>query len=145
MSTTQQLQDFAQQVRRDIVRMVHAVKSGHPGGSLGCNEFLTVLYQDTMAYSTDFTMDGINEDIFFLSNGHISPVMYSVLARSGFFPVSELATFRLLNTRLQGHPTTHDGLPGIRMASGSLGQGMSNAIGAAQAKKLNGDTKFNWA
>ncbi len=142
MSTTQQLQDFAQQVRRDIVRMVHAVESGHPGGSLGCNEFLTVLYQDTMDYSTDFTMDGINEDIFFLSNGHISPVMYSVLARSGFFPVSELATFRLLNTRLQGHPTTHDGLPGIRMASGSLGQGMSNAIGAAQAKKLNGDTKL---
>ncbi len=142
MSTTQQLQDFAQQVRRDIVRMVHAVKSGHPGGSLGCNEFLTVLYQDTMDYSTDFTMDGINEDVFFLSNGHISPVMYSVLARSGFFPVSELGTFRLLNSRLQGHPTTHDGLPGIRIASGSLGQGMSVALGAAQAKKLNGDSKL---
>jgi len=140
MSTTQQLQDFAQQVRRDIVRMVHAVKSGHPGGSLGCNEFLTVLYQDTMSYSTDFTMDGSNEDLFFLSNGHISPVFYSVLARSGFFPVSELATFRKLNTRLQGHPTTHEGLPGVRIASGSLGQGMSVALGAAQAKKLNGDS-----
>ena len=142
MSTTQKLQDFAQQVRRDIVRMVHAVNSGHPGGSLGCNEFLTVLYQDTMEYSTDFKMDGINEDLFFLSNGHISPVMYSVLARSGFFPVSELATFRLINARLQGHPTTHDGLPGVRIASGSLGQGMSVSLGAAQAKKLNGDSKL---
>ena len=142
MSTTQQLQDFAQQVRRDIVRMVHAVNSGHPGGSLGCNEFLTVLYQDTMKYSTDFNMDGKNEDLFFLSNGHISPVFYSVLARSGFFPVSELATFRKLNTRLQGHPTTHEGLPGVRIASGSLGQGMSVAIGAAQAKKLNGDARL---
>ncbi|UMB61240.1 transketolase [Lutibacter sp. A80] len=142
MSTTQQLQDFAQQVRRDIVRMVHAVNSGHPGGSLGCNEFLTVLYQDTMKYSTDFTMDGKDEDVFFLSNGHISPVFYSVLARSGFFPVSELATFRLLNSRLQGHPTTHEGLPGVRIASGSLGQGMSVALGAAQAKKLNGDTRL---
>ena len=139
MSKTKQLQDFAQQVRRDIVRMVHAVNSGHPGGSLGCNEFLTVLYQDVMNYSTDFDMDGKNEDLFFLSNGHISPVFYSVLARSGFFPVAELATFRKLNTRLQGHPTTHEGLPGIRMASGSLGQGMSVALGAAQAKKLNGD------
>ena len=142
MSTTQQLQDFAQQVRRDIVRMVHAVNSGHPGGSLGCNEFLTVLYQDTMKYSTDFTMDGKNEDLFFLSNGHISPVFYSVLARSGYFPVSELATFRLLNSRLQGHPTTHEGLPGVRIASGSLGQGMSVALGAAQAKKLNGDDRL---
>ena len=142
MPTTKQMQNFAQQVRRDIVRMVHAVKSGHPGGSLGCNEFLTVLYQDVMDYSTDFNMDGINEDIFFLSNGHISPVFYSVLARSGFFPVKELATFRKLNTRLQGHPTTHEGLPGIRMASGSLGQGMSNAIGAAEAKKLNKDSKL---
>ena len=142
MPTTKQMQNFAQQVRRDIVRMVHAVKSGHPGGSLGCNEFLTVLYQDVMDYSTDFKMDGINEDIFFLSNGHISPVFYSVLARSGFFPVKELATFRKLNTRLQGHPTTHEGLPGIRMASGSLGQGMSNAIGAAEAKKLNKDPKL---
>jgi len=142
MATTQELQDFAQQVRRDIVRMVHAVKSGHPGGSLGCNEYLTVLFQEVMDYSTEFSMDGINEDLFFLSNGHISPVYYSVLARSGFFPVSELATFRKLNTRLQGHPTTHEGLPGIRIASGSLGQGMSVAIGAAQAKKLNGDDKL---
>ncbi|MEX1383331.1 transketolase [Lutibacter sp.] len=142
MSTTQQLQDFAQQVRRDIVRMVHAVNSGHPGGSLGCNEFLTVLYQDTMKYSTEFKMDGENEDLFFLSNGHISPAFYSVLARSGFFPVSELATFRILNTRLQGHPTTHEGLPGVRIASGSLGQGMSVAIGAAHAKKINGDTRL---
>ncbi|MBG7628915.1 MAG: transketolase [Bacteroidetes bacterium] len=142
MSTTQELQNFVQQVRRDIVRMVHAVNSGHPGGSLGCNEFLSVLYQDVMSYSTDFSMDGTNEDLFFLSNGHISPVFYSVLSRSGFFPVSELATFRKLNTRLQGHPTTHEGLPGIRMASGSLGQGMSVALGAAQAKKLNGDSKL---
>ena len=139
MSTTQELQNFAQQVRRDIVRMVHAVNSGHPGGSLGCNEFLTVLYQDVMSYSTDFSMDGIDEDLFFLSNGHISPVFYSVLARSGYFPVSELATFRILNTRLQGHPTTHEGLPGVRMSAGSLGQGLSVALGAANAKKLNGD------
>ena len=142
MATTQQLQDFAQQVRRDIVRMVHAVQSGHPGGSLGCNEFLTVLFQDIMEYSADFSMDGVNEDMFFLSNGHISPVYYSVLARSGFFPVEELGTFRKLGSRLQGHPTTHEGLPGVRMASGSLGQGMSVAIGAAQAKKLNGDSKL---
>ena len=142
MSSTQELKDFAQQVRRDIVRMVHAVKSGHPGGSLGCNEFLTVLYQDVMKHSTDFKMDGKGEDLFFLSNGHISPVFYSVLARSGYFPVEELATFRILNTRLQGHPTTHEGLPGIRMASGSLGQGMSVALGAAQAKKLNGDDRI---
>jgi len=142
MSTTKELQDFTQQVRRDIVRMVHKVQSGHPGGSLGCAEFFTVLYQEVMDYSTDFSMDGINEDLFFLSNGHISPVFYSVLSRSGFFPVSELSTFRLLNTRLQGHPTTHDNLPGIRIASGSLGQGMSVAIGAAEAKKLNGDDKL---
>ncbi len=142
MPTTQELQDFSQQVRRDIVRMVHAVQSGHPGGSLGCTEFFTVLYQEIMDYSTDFTMDGKGEDLFFLSNGHISPVYYSVLAHSGFFPVSELATFRLLNTRLQGHPTTHEGLPGIRIASGSLGQGMSVAIGAAQTKKLNNDNKI---
>jgi transketolase len=142
MATTKEMQDFAQQVRRDIVRMVHAVKSGHPGGSLGCNEFLTVLFQEVMEYSTEFSMDGKNEDLFFLSNGHISPVYYSVLARSGFFPVSELATFRKLNTRLQGHPTTHEGLPGVRIASGSLGQGMSVAIGAAQAKKLNRDHKL---
>jgi transketolase len=141
MPTTQQLQDFTQQVRRDILRMVHKVNSGHPGGSLGCAEFITCLYQEVMDYSTDFTMDGKNEDLFFLSNGHISPVFYSVLAHSGFFPVEELSTFRLLNSRLQGHPTTHEGLPGVRMASGSLGQGMSVAIGAAEAKKLNGDNK----
>ena len=142
MATTQQLQDFTQQVRRDILRMVHAVNSGHPGGSLGCAEFFTVLYQDVMSYSTDFKMDGSNEDMFFLSNGHISPVYYSVLSRSGFFPVEELATFRKLDTRLQGHPTTHEKLPGIRIASGSLGQGMSVAIGSAVAKKLNGDDKI---
>jgi len=142
MPTTKELQDFAQQVRRDIVRMVNAVNSGHPGGSLGCNEFMTVLYQDVMEYNTDFSMDGKNEDLFFLSNGHISPLYYSVLARSGFFPISELATFRKINTRLQGHPTTHEKLPGVRIAAGSLGQGMSVAIGAAQAKKLNGDTKL---
>lgn len=142
MATTQQLQDFSQQVRRDILRMVHAVQSGHPGGSLGCNEFLTVLYQEVMDHNPSFNMNPKNEDVFFLSNGHISPVLYSVLARSGYFPVSELATFRLLNARLQGHPTTHEGLPGIRIASGSLGQGMSVAIGVAQAKKLDGDDKI---
>jgi len=142
MPTTQELQDFSTQVRRDILRMVHAVSSGHPGGSLGCTEFFTVLYQKVMNYSTNFSMDGKGEDLFFLSNGHISPVYYSVLARSGFFPVEELATFRKLNTRLQGHPTTHEGLPGIRIASGSLGQGMSVAIGAAQAKKLDGDNSL---
>ena len=142
MATTQELQDFTQQVRRDILRMVHAVNSGHPGGSLGCAEFFTVLYQEVLEYSTDFTIDGENENLFFLSNGHISPVYYSVLARSGFFPVEELATFRKMNTRLQGHPTTHEGLPGVRVASGSLGQGMSVAIGAAEAKKLNGDDKI---
>jgi len=141
MSTTvQRLEIFTQQVRRDILRMVHAVNSGHPGGSLGCAEFITALYQEVMEYTTDFKMDGINEDLFFLSNGHISPVFYSVLAHTGFFPVEELATFRKLNTRLQGHPTTHEGLPGIRIASGSLGQGMSVAIGAAEAKKLNNDS-----
>ena len=139
MSNTQHLQDFSTQVRRDILRMVHAVNSGHPGGSLGCTEFLTVLYQNLMERKPGFSMDGIGEDLFFLSNGHISPVFYSILSRSGYFPVAELATFRKLNSRLQGHPTTHDGLPGIRMASGSLGQGLSVAIGAAQAKKLNGD------
>ncbi|MEE9406599.1 MAG: transketolase [Polaribacter sp.] len=142
MPTTQQLQDFTQQVRRDILRMVHKVNSGHPGGSLGCAEFITCLYQEVMEYSTDFTMDGKNEDLFFLSNGHISPVFYSVLAHSGFFPVEELNTFRLLDSRLQGHPTTHEGLPGVRIASGSLGQGMSVGLGAAQAKKLNGDDKI---
>ena len=137
---TQQLNDLAIQVRRDILRMVHAVNSGHPGGSLGCTEFLVALYQNLMERKEGFDMDGINEDIFFLSNGHISPVFYSVLARSGYFPVSELATFRKLDSRLQGHPTTHEGLPGVRMASGSLGQGMSVAIGAAQTKKLNNDS-----
>ena len=142
MATTQELQDFTQQVRRDILRMVHAVNSGHPGGSLCCAEFFTVLYQEVLDYSTDFKMNGENENLFFLSNGHISPVYYSVLARSGFFPVEELATFRKMNTRLQGHPTTHEGLPGIRVASGSLGQGMSVALGAAEAKKLNGDNKI---
>ncbi|RCS26885.1 transketolase [Polaribacter sp. WD7] len=142
MPTTQQLQDFTQQVRRDILRMVHKVNSGHPGGSLGCAEFITCLYQEVMEYSTDFTMDGKNEDLFFLSNGHISPVLYSVLAHSGFFPVEELATFRLIDSRLQGHPTTHEGLPGVRIASGSLGQGLSVALGVAQAKKLNEDDKL---
>ena len=142
MPTTQQLQDFTQQVRRDILRMVHKVNSGHPGGSLGCAEFFTCLYQEVMEYSTDFKMDGKNEDLFFLSNGHISPVYYSVLAHSGFFPVEELSTFRLIDSRLQGHPTTHEGLQGVRIASGSLGQGMSVALGAAEAKKLNGDDKI---
>ena len=136
---TQQLNDFTTQVRRDILRMVHAVNSGHPGGSLGCAEFFTALYQVILDRKEGFDMDGKEEDLFFLSNGHISPIFYSVLARSGYFPVSELATFRLLNSRLQGHPTTHEGLPGIRIASGSLGQGMSVAIGAALAKKLNHD------
>jgi len=142
MPTIQELQDFTQQVRRDILRMVHKVNSGHPGGSLGCAEFFTCLYQEVMEYSTDFTMNGKNEDLFFLSNGHISPVFYSVLAHSGFFPVEELSTFRLIDSRLQGHPTTHEGLPGVRIASGSLGQGMSVALGAAEAKKLNGDDKL---
>ena len=145
MSNTQQLQDFTTQVRRDILRMVHAVNSGHPGGSLGCAEFLVTLYQDVMKRKEGFDMNGIDEDLFFLSNGHISPVFYSVLARSGYFPVAELVTFRKINSRLQGHPTTHDGLPGIRMASGSLGQGLSVAIGAAQAKKLNKDSNLVFA
>lgn len=136
---TQQLNALAVQVRRDILRMVHAVNSGHPGGSLGCTEFLVALYQNIMDRKEAFDMDGIGEDLFFLSNGHISPVFYSVLARSGYFPVAELKTFRHINSRLQGHPTTHEGLPGVRVASGSLGQGLSVAIGAAQAKKLNND------
>lgn len=136
-----ELKRIASQVRRDIVRMVGGVKSGHPGGSLGCADFLTYLYFEGMKHDPkNFTMDGKNEDLFFLSNGHISPVLYSVLARSGYFPVAELATFRRLNTRLQGHPTTADGLEGVRMASGSLGQGLSVALGAAQTKKLNGDS-----
>jgi transketolase len=138
---TEELNSIASQVRRDIVRMVHAVQSGHPGGSLGCTDFMTALYFDILNHNPkNFTMDGIGEDIFFLSNGHISPVWYSVLARSGYFDVKELATFRKLNSRLQGHPTTHEGLPGIRVASGSLGQGLSVAIGAALAKKLNKDS-----
>lgn len=134
-----ELQAIATQVRRDIVRMVHAVQSGHPGGSLGCTDFLVALYFHQMNHNPAFSMDGKNEDLFFLSNGHISPVFYSVLARSGYFPVEELATFRKLNSRLQGHPATHEHLPGVRIASGSLGQGMSVAIGAALAKKLNND------
>lgn len=142
MPTTQQLNDLVIQVRRDILRMVHKVNSGHPGGSLGCTEFLVCLYNELMDLNEGFEMDGINEDFFFLSNGHISPVFYSVLARRGYFPVEELNTFRLINSRLQGHPTTHEGLPGIRIASGSLGQGMSVAIGAALAKKLNQDTSI---
>lgn len=139
MATEPSLEDFVQQVRRDILRQVHAVNSGHPGGSLGCAEFFTVLFKEVMRYDPSFDPDGKDEDIFFLSNGHISPVYYSVLARCGFFEVDELNTFRKVNSRLQGHPTTHEGLPGIRIASGSLGQGMSVAIGAAQTKKLNGD------
>lgn len=138
----EQLEIRVQQTRRDILRMVHAVNSGHPGGSLGCAEFFTALYGKIMNYSTDFNMDGIGEDLFFLSNGHISPVFYSTLARSGFFPVEELETFRKIDSRLQGHPTTHEGLPGVRVASGSLGQGLSVAIGAALAKKLNNDDKL---
>jgi transketolase len=139
MSDNKSLENLVTQVRRDILRMVHKVNSGHPGGSLGCAEFLVTLFNDTMKLKDGFDMDGKEEDVFFLSNGHISPVMYSVLAHRGYFPVEELNTFRLLNSRLQGHPTTHEGLPGIRIASGSLGQGMSVAIGAALTKKLNGD------
>ncbi len=138
-----ELQRIASQVRRDIVRQVHGVQSGHPGGSLGCADYLTALYFNILRHDpTNWDMDGDGQDLFFLSNGHISPVWYSVLARSGYFPVNELATFRKLNTRLQGHPTTHEGLPGVRMASGSLGQGLSVAIGAAIAKKLNGDDRL---
>ena len=133
------LEGIASQVRRDIVRMVHGVQSGHPGGSLGCADFLTALYFNTLKHNTAFQMDGIGEDVFFLSNGHISPVFYSCLARSGYFPVAELSTFRKISSRLQGHPTTHEHLPGVRMSSGSLGQGLSVAAGAALAKKLNND------
>ncbi|WP_276391434.1 transketolase [Eudoraea chungangensis] len=140
MPSTKELEDMVSQVRRDIVRMVHKVNSGHPGGSLGCTEFMVALYNEIMDRNPGFDMDGKNEDLFFLSNGHISPVYYSVLARAGYFPVEELNTFRLINSRLQGHPTTHEGLPGVRIASGSLGQGMSVAIGAALAKKLNKDS-----
>lgn len=136
------LEETATQVRRDIVRMVHACQSGHPGGSLGCTDYFVALYFHVMKHDPAFNMDGIGEDLFFLSNGHISPVFYSTLARSGYFPVEELATFRKINSRLQGHPTTHEHLPGIRIASGSLGQGLSVAIGAAQAKKLNNDPQL---
>ncbi len=142
MPTITELQDICSQVRRDIIRQTHGVQSGHPGGSLGCTEFMVALYFDIMHHSNQFQMDGKGEDLFFLSNGHISPVWYSVLARSGYFPVQELATFRKLDSRLQGHPATHEHLPGIRVASGSLGQGMSVAIGAALSKKLNGDDKI---
>jgi transketolase len=137
-----ELKDIASQIRRDIVRMVHGAASGHPGGSLGCTEYFTALYFKVMKRNPSFEMDGKNEDLFFLSNGHISPVWYSTLARAGYFDIKELATFRKLNSRLQGHPTTHEGLPGVRIASGSLGQGMSVALGAALAKKLNGDSNL---
>ena len=139
MADYKALEDLVVQVRRDILRQVHKVNSGHPGGSLGCTEFFVALYNELMERNENFTMDGIGEDLFFLSNGHISPVFYSVLARAGYFPVEELNTFRLLNSRLQGHPTTHEGLPGVRVASGSLGQGISVSIGAALTKKLNKD------
>jgi transketolase len=143
MASTQELEKTSTQIRRDIVRMVHAVKSGHPGGSLGCVEYFVALYFEIMKHDPkNFTMDGKGDDVFFLSNGHISPVIYSALARSGYFPVEELATFRKLGTRLQGHPSTHDGLPGIRIASGSLGQGLSVAIGTALTKKMNNDDRI---
>ncbi len=139
MSTIKELQDFATQVRRDVLRMVHAVNSGHPGGSLGATDFVTALYQEVMEHNPNFNMEAKGEDVFYLSNGHIAPMWYSILAHSGYFEVSELATLRKLNSRLQGHPTTAEGLEGIRIASGSLGQGLSVAIGHAQAKKLDGD------
>ncbi|MDX2281274.1 MAG: transketolase [Saprospiraceae bacterium] len=143
MADFSKLTELSQQVRRDILRMVFNVQSGHPGGSLGCTEFFVALYGNVLKHSPKpFKMEGKNQDLFFLSNGHISPVWYSVLARTGYFPVAELNTFRKLNTRLQGHPTTHEGLPGIRVASGSLGQGMSVAIGAALGKRLDGDPRF---
>jgi transketolase len=143
MANINELKKLSSQVRRDIVKMVHAVNSGHPGGSLGCVEYFVALYKVILKHNpTAFSMDGKNEDLFFLSNGHISPVFYSVLARSGYFPVKELNTFRKLNSRLQGHPTTHEGLPGVRIASGSLGQGMSVAIGSALSKKLNKDSSI---
>ena len=139
MATITELKKTVTQIRRDIVRMVHANSSGHPGGSLGCAEFLTALYFEVMNHNNNFSMDGIGEDIFFLSNGHISPVFYAVLSRSGYFNIEELATFRNIDSRLQGHPTPHEGLEGVRIASGSLGQGLSTAIGAAHTKKLNND------
>lgn len=143
--TISNLERIASQVRRDIIRQVAAVNSGHPGGSLGCADFFVALYFNIMDHDPSFNMDAKNEDVFFLSNGHISPVWYSVMARAGYFPVSELATFRKLNSRLQGHPATHEGLPGVRVASGSLGQGISVAIGVALAKKLNKDNKTVYA
>lgn len=143
--STEQLENICSQVRRDILRMVHGVNSGHPGASLGCTEFFVALYFHQMQHNNDFQMDGVGEDLFFLSNGHISPVWYSVLARSGYFSTEELATFRKINSRLQGHPATHEDLPGIRIASGSLGQGLSVAIGAALSKKLNGDNHTVYA
>lgn len=142
MADIQALKSLCTQVRRDIVRMVFQVQSGHPGGSLGCTEFFVALYGAIMKYNpAKFKMEGKNEDLFFLSNGHISPVWYATLARSGFFPVKELSTFRKLNSRLQGHPATHEGLPGIRVASGSLGMGISVAAGAALGKRMNGDKR----
>lgn len=141
MTDITSLENTTLQIRRDILRMVHKVNSGHPGGSLGCTEFFVALYFEVMEHHADFSMEGKDEDLFFLSNGHISPVFYSTLARSGYFPVEELNTFRLIDSRLQGHPTTHEGLPGVRVASGSLGQGLSVAIGAALSKKLNKDPK----
>jgi len=143
--SAQEISKLSSQIRRDILRMVHGCKSGHPGGSLGCADFFATLYFNIMKHDANFNMDGANEDIFFLSNGHISPVFYSTLARSGYFPIEELKTFRKLNSRLQGHPTTHDHLPGVRIASGSLGQGLSVACGAALAKKLNGDSQLVYA
>tara|TARA_B100000965_G_scaffold53994_1_gene40538 strand:- start:2186 stop:3031 length:846 start_codon:yes stop_codon:yes gene_type:complete len=142
MKEKNKLQKLVFQTRRDILRMVNNVNSGHPGGSLGCTEFFIALYHEIMDINQNFIMDGKNEDVFFLSNGHISPVFYSTLARKGFFPISELSTFRLINSRLQGHPTTHENLPGIRIASGSLGQGLSVALGASLSKKLNHDNKL---
>lgn len=145
MADIQKLKKIASQVRRDIVRQTHSAASGHPGGSLGCTDLLVALYFEQMKHDTAFNMKAVGEDVFFLSNGHISPVWYSVLARSGYFPAAELAEFRQINSRMQGHPATHEGLPGIRVASGSLGQGMSVAIGMALAKKLNGDDKIVYA
>lgn len=142
MPDIKHLEEIASQVRRDIIRQTHFAESGHPGGSLGCTEFFTALYFHILDHNTDFSMEGSGEDVFFLSNGHISPVWYSVLARSGYFPVEELSTFRRINSRLQGHPAIHEGLPGIRIASGSLGQGLSAAIGMALVKRLNGDDKL---
>ncbi|MBN09859.1 MAG: transketolase [Flavobacteriaceae bacterium] len=141
MSDKKELLDLVLQIRRDILRMVHKVNSGHPGGSLGCTEFFVALYKEIMDHNSNFSMKGHNEDLFFLSNGHISPVFYSILARTGYFPVDELNTFRLINSRLQGHPATHEELPGVRIASGSLGQGLSVALGAALSKRINADPK----